>query len=88
MVGDTGFEPVTSTVCKRHKFWSHFGHSCKIKDSKYKVLEIVPDITPDKVLLKHLPDTFFLMEVHRLRSMGRVQSSLWDFFCRRIELRR
>jgi len=27
MVGDTGFEPVTSTVCKRHKFWSHFGHS-------------------------------------------------------------
>jgi hypothetical protein len=22
-------------------------------------LEIVPDITPDKVLLKHLPDTFF-----------------------------
>ncbi len=22
MVGDTGFEPVTSTVCKRHKFWA------------------------------------------------------------------
>jgi len=27
MVGDTGFEPVTSIVCKRHKFWSQFGHS-------------------------------------------------------------
>ncbi len=41
------------------KIWSQFGHSCMIKNFKYKVLEIVPDITPDKVLLKYLPDTFF-----------------------------
>ena len=24
MVGDTGFEPVTSTLCKMHKFWAQF----------------------------------------------------------------
>jgi len=29
MVGDTGFDPVTSTVCKRHKFWSQFTQICR-----------------------------------------------------------
>lgn len=24
MVSDTGFEPVTSSVCKGHKFWAQY----------------------------------------------------------------
>ena len=41
VVGDRGFEPPTSTVCKRHKFWSHFGHSCTIEGLRLKGLKKV-----------------------------------------------
>jgi hypothetical protein len=39
VVGDTGFEPVTSTVCKRHKFWAQFGHSSKMQNFRLIVLQ-------------------------------------------------
>lgn len=29
VVGDTGFEPVISSVLEKRKFWSQFGHSSK-----------------------------------------------------------
>ena len=39
MVGDTGFEPVTSPVWKKHKIWSQFGHIFKIKNSRSNCLD-------------------------------------------------
>jgi len=38
MVADTGFEPVTSTVYKKHKIWSKFGHIFRIKNSRLNCL--------------------------------------------------
>ena len=38
MVGDTGFEPVISTVYKKHKIWSKFGHIFRIKNSRLNCL--------------------------------------------------
>jgi len=38
MVVDTGFEPVISTVYKKHKIWSKFGHIFRIKNSRLNCL--------------------------------------------------